>query len=106
MYDQVLTYITSIASSIASVITAIMMFLRIITATREMCGSLRNDMEKTLTEVKDVQYAHTMTLSDAVKQVTNSNEIKQIKEQYQECMTLLEQLTRQNAELLARLDQK
>lgn len=106
MYEQVLTYITAIAPSLATVITAIVMFLRIVSATREMCGSLRKDTETKLTEAMNAQYAHMATLSDAVKQVTDSNELKQIKEQYKECMAQLEQLTKQNAELIAKLNQR
>lgn len=106
MYEQILTYITAIAPSLATVVTAIVMFVRIITATREMCSGLRKDTEKKLTEAMDAQYAHMATLSEAVRKVTDSNEIQQIKTQYTECMKELEVLTRQNAELLAKLEQR
>lgn len=95
MYEQVLTYITAIAPSLATVITAIMMFVKIITTTREMTVSLRKETETKLD-----------TLNETVRQVTDSNELKQIKEQYKECMAQLEQLTRQNAELIAKLNQR
>lgn len=95
MYEQVLTYITAIAPSLATVITAILMFVKIITATRDMTVSLRKETETKLD-----------TLNETVRQVTDSNELKQIKEQYKECMTQLEQLTRQNAELIAKLNQR
>lgn len=95
MYEQVLTYITAIAPSLATVITAILMFVKIIAATRDMTVSLRKETETKLD-----------TLNETVRQVTESNELKQIKEQYRECMAQLEQLTRQNAELIAQLNQR
>lgn len=106
MYEQVLTYITAIAPSLATVVTAIVMLFRIIASTREMCSSLRKDTESKLTEAMDVQRDQMTALNNAVRQVTDSNEIQQIKEQYANCMAELERLTRQNAELLARLDQR
>lgn len=106
MYEQVVTYITAIAPSLATVITAILMFVKIIASTRSMVASLKDDTQKKLKEAMDSQYATMCTLKEEVKRVTDSNEIAQLKEQYARVMSELEELTKQNAELLAILNMR
>lgn len=106
MYEQIVTYITAIAPSLATVITAILMFIKIIASTRQMVNSLSHDTEKKLNEAMDAQYATMCTLKDEVKKVTDSNEIAQLKEQYSRVLADLEEVMKQNAELLAKLNMK
>ena len=104
MYEQIIMYVTAIAPSLATVVTAIAMFIKIVSRTKEMATSLKDDTQKKLQEAIDAQYALMETLTEEVKRVTDSNEIAQIKEQYKQVQKDLQELTRQNAELLAKLN--
>ena len=104
MYEQIVMYITAIAPSLATVVTAIAMFLKIISRTKEMAASLKDDTQKKLKEAMDAQYALVETLKAEVKRVTDSNELCQCKEQYKEVQKEIQEVIRQNAELLARLN--
>ena len=104
MYEQIIMYVTAIAPSLATVVTAIAMFIKIVSRTKEMATSLKDDTQKKLQEAIDAQYALMETLKEEVKRVTDSNEIAQIKEQYKQVQKDLQELTRQNAELLAKLN--
>ena len=97
-------YITAIAPSLATVIAAITMFLKIVSRTKEMAASLKDDTQKKLQEALDAQYALMETLKEEVKRVTDSNELCQCKEQYKEVQKELQEVIRQNAELLAKLN--
>ena len=97
-------YITAIAPSLATVIAAITMFLKIVSRTKEMAASLKDDTQKKLQEALDAQYALLETLKQEVKRVTDSNELCQCREQYKEVQKQLQDVIRQNAELLARLN--
>ena len=103
MYEQIVMYITAIAPSLATVIAAITMFLKIVSRTKEMAASLKDDTQKKLKEALDAQYALMETLKEEVKRVTDSNELCQCKEQYKEVQKELQEVIRQNAELLAKL---
>ena len=104
MYEQIVMYVTAIAPSLATVITAIAMFIKIVSRTKEMAASLKGDTEKKLQEAMDAQYALLETLKEEIKRVTDSNELCQCKEQYKQVQSDLQELTRQNAELLAKLN--
>lgn len=104
MYEEIVMYITAIAPSLATVVTAIAMFLKIISRTKEMAASLKDDTQKKLKEALDAQYALMETLKQEVKRVTDSNEIAQLKEQYKQVQKELQEVIRQNAELLAKLN--
>ena len=104
MYEQIVMYITAIAPSLATVITAIAMFLKIVSRTKEMAASLKDDTQKKLQAAMDAQYALLETLKEEIKRVTDSNELCQGKEQYKQVQKDLQELTRQNAELLAKLN--
>lgn len=104
MYEQIVMYITAIAPSLATVITAIAMFIKIVSRTKEMAASLKDDTQKKLREAMDAQYVLLETLKAEVKRVTDSNELRQCKEQYKQVQADLQELTRQNAELLAKLN--
>lgn len=106
MYEEVLAYITAIAPSLATVVTAILMFIKIIAATRDMTSKLNNDADKKITEAMNSMYAHVATLQNEVKKVTDSNEIAQIKEQNKKLLEELEESKRLNAELLAKLNMR
>lgn len=106
MYEQIVMYITAIAPSLATVVTAIAMFIKIVSRTKEMAASLKDDTQKKLQEAMDAQCALLETLKEEIKRVTDSNELAQMKEQYARVMSELEELTRQNAELLAKLNQR
>ena len=99
-------YITAIAPSLATVVTAIAMFIKIVSRTKEMAASLKDDAQKKLQEAMDAQYALLETLKEEIKRITDSNEMAQMKEQYARVMSELEDLTRQNAELLAKLNMR
>lgn len=104
MYEQIVMYITAIAPSLATVIAAIAMFLKIVSRTKEMAASLKDDTQKKLQEALDAQYALMETLKREVKRVTDSNELSQCKEQYKQVQKELQEVIRQNAELLAKLN--
>ena len=117
MYEQIVTYITAIAPSLATVITAILMFVKIIASTRSMVTSLKDDTQKKLKEAMDSQYATMCTLKEEVKKVTDSNEyvgtiagevneIAQLKEQYKLLLADMEEVMKTNAELVAKLNQR
>ena len=106
MYELVLNYITALAPALSAVIACIVMFARIITRVREMTRELSNKSEKDLKEAQDVFYAQVNTMKEEIKRITDSNEMAQMKEQYARVMSELEELTRQNAELLAKLNMR
>lgn len=101
MYELVLSYITALAPAASAVIACIVMFARIITRVREMTRDLSNKSEKDLKEAQDAFYAQVNTMKEEIKRITDSNEMAQMKEQYARVMSELEELTKQNAELLA-----
>ena len=101
MYELVLNYITALAPAASAIIACIVMFFRIITRVREMTRDLSNKSEKDLKEAQDAFYAHVNTMKEEIKRITDSNEMAQMKEQYARVMSELEELTKQNAELLA-----
>lgn len=101
MYELVLNYITALAPAASAIIACIVMFFRIITRVREMTRDLSNKSEKELKEAKDAFYAQVNTMKEEIKRITDSNEMAQMKEQYARVMSELEELTKQNAELLA-----
>lgn len=104
MYELVLNYITALASAASAIVACIVMFVRIITRVREMTGELSHKTEKDLKAAQDSFYAQVSTMKEEIKRITDSNEMAQIKEQYKRCMAELEELTKQNAELLAKLN--
>lgn len=106
MYELVLNYITALAPAASAIIACIVMFFRIITRVREMTGELSRKSEKELKEAQDVFYAQVNTMKDEIKRITDSNEMAQMKEQYARVMRELEELTKQNAELLAILNMR
>ncbi len=106
MYELVLNYITALAPAASAVIACIVMFVRIIARVKEMTGELSNKSEKDLKEAQDVFYAQVNTMKDEIKRITDSNEMAQMKEQYARVMSELEELTKQNAELLAKLNMR
>ena len=101
MYELVLSYITALAPAASAVIACIVMFARIITRVREMTRDLSKKSEKDLKEAQDAFYAQVSTMKEEIKRITDSNEMAQMKEQYTRVMSELEELTKQNAELLA-----
>ena len=104
MYEEIVMYITAIAPSLATIIAAITMFLKIVSRTKEMAASLKDDTQKKLKEALDAQYALMETLKQEIKRVTDSNELCQCKEQYKQVQKELQEVIRQNAELLAKLN--
>ena len=104
MYELVLSYITALAPAASAVIACIVMFARIITRVREMTRDLSNKSEKDLKEAQDAFYAQVSTMKEEIKRITYSNEMAQMKEQYARVMSELEELTKQNADLLAILN--
>lgn len=106
MYELVLSYITALAPAASAIIACIVMFARIITRVREMTGELSRKSEKDLKEAQDAFYAQVSTMKDEIKRITDSNEMAQMKEQYARVMSELEELTKQNAELLAILNMR
>ena len=106
MYELVLSYITALAPAASAVIACIVMFARIISSVRQMTHNVSDKSAKDLEEAKDVLYAQVSVLKDEIKRVTDSNEMAQIKEQYARCMAELEDVTKEKAELLAKLNQR
>ena len=106
MYELVLSYITALAPAASAVIACIVMFARIITRVREMTRELSHKSEKDLKEAQDAFYAQVSTMKEEIKRITDSNEMAQMKEQYARVISELEELTKQNAELLAILNMR
>lgn len=106
MYEQIITMITAIAPAASTIVASIVMFCRIIGRTKEMTDTLKSDTQKKLTEAMNAQYAQIFALHEAVKEVTNSNEIAQIKEQYKRLQAEMEEMNKLNAQLLAKLNMR
>lgn len=107
MYELVLlSYITALVPAAGAIIACIVMVARIIAAVRQITNNVSDKSAKELEEAKDALYAQVSVLKDEIKRVTDSNEMAQIKEQYARCMAELEEVTKQNAELLAKLNQR
>lgn len=106
MYELVLNYITALAPALSAVIACIVMFVRIIARVKEMTGELSHKSEKDLKEAQDAFYAQVSTMKEEIKRITDSNEMAQMKEQYARVMRELEELTKQNAELMAKLNMR
>ena len=102
MYEQVVTYITAIAPSLATVVTAVAMFIKIVTRTREMTEGLKHNAD----EQAAITKAQVEELKAAVKQVTDSNEIAVIKEENAQLRKDMQEVIRLNAELQAKLNQR
>lgn len=100
MYEQVVTYITAIAPSLATVVTAVAMFIKIVTRTREMIDGLKHNAD----EQAAITKAQVEELKAAVKQVTESNEIAVIKEENAQLRKDMQEVIRLNAELQAKLN--
>lgn len=106
MYEQIITMITAIAPAASTIVASIVMFCRIIGRTKEMTETLKGDTQKKLTEAMQAQCAQIETLQAAVKDVTSSNEIAQIKEQYKRLQAEMEEMNKLNAQLLAKLNMR
>ena len=106
MYELVLSYITALAPAASAVIACIVMFARIISSVRQMTHNVSDQSAKDLEEAKNVLYAQVSVLKDEIKRATDSNEMAQVKEQYARCRAELEEVTKENAELLAKLNQR
>lgn len=106
MYEQIITMITAIAPAASTIVASIVMFCRIIGRTKEMTENLKGDTQKKLTEAMQAQCAQMETLQTVVKEVTNSNEIAQIKEQYKRLREEMEEMNKLNAQLLAKLNMR
>lgn len=106
MYEQIVMYITAIAPSLATVVTAIAMFIKIISRTREMSNTLKDTTAKKIDEMMAAHYAEMETLKQEVKRVCDSSELQQMKEQYAQLQRDLQEVTRMNAELLAKLNER
>ena len=100
MYDTIVTYITAIAPSLATVVTAVAMFVKIISRTREMTDGLKHKAD----EQAAITKAQVEELKAAVKQVTDSNEIAVIKEENAQLRKDMQEVIRLNAELQAKLN--
>ena len=106
MYEQIITMITAIAPAASTIVASIVLFCRIIGRTKEMTDNLKGDTQKKLTEAMNAQYAQIAMLQEAVKQVTDSNEIAQIKAQYKRLQADMEEMNKLNAQLLAKLNMR
>lgn len=106
MYEQIITMIIAIAPAASTIVASIVMFCRIIGRTKEMTETLKWDTQKKLTEAMQAQCVQIETLQAAVKEITNSNEIAQIKEQYKRLQAEMEEMNKLNAQLLAKLNMR
>lgn len=106
MYEQIITMITAIAPAASTIVASIVLFCRIIGRTKEMTDTLKGDTQKKLNEAISEQYAQIAMLQEAVKQVTDSNEIAQIKAQYKRLQADMEEMNKLNAQLLAKLNMR
>lgn len=106
MYEQIINYIMAIAPSLTAVIGAITMFVKTVGNTSTLTNRLKETVEDKMTEVMDNTDAQVTALKEAVKQVTESNEIAIMREQYKALQTELHEALKQNAELLAKLNMR
>ena len=102
MYDTIVTYITAIAPSLATVVTAVAMFVKIISRTREMTDGLKQNADKQAAITK----ARVEELKVVVKNLTDSNEIAVIKEENAQLRKDIQEVIRLNAELQAKLNER
>lgn len=106
MYEQIVMYITAIAPSLATVIAAVTMFIKIISRTKEMAESLKDKTGAKIDEMMAAHYAEMETLKYEIKRVCDSSELQQIKEQNAQLQQDLQEVIRMNAELLAKLNER
>lgn len=106
MYEQIVMYITAIAPSLATVIAAVTMFIKIVSRTKEMGESLKDKTDTKIDEMMAAHYAEMETLKYEIKRVCDSSELQQIKEQNAQLQQDLQEVIRMNAELLAKLNER
>ena len=104
MYEQIINYIMAIAPSLTAVIGAVTMFVKTVGNTSALTNRLKETVEDKMAEVMDNTDAQVAALKEAVQQVTDSNEISIMREQYKVLQSELQEALRMNAELLAKLD--
>lgn len=106
MYEQIINYIMAIAPSLTAVIGAITMFVKTVGNTSALTNRLKETVEDKMAEVMDNTDAQVSALKEAVQQVTDSNEIAIMREQYKALQSELQEALRMNAELLAKLNMR
>lgn len=102
MYDTIVTYITAIAPSLATVVTAVLMFIKIVTSVRGMVS----DLSKKTGDDRDAMRKELEAVRAELADVNNNAEIQQLKELYARACADMEEANRLNAELLAKLNQR
>lgn len=104
--DIITTYITALAPAAGALLTAIIMFVRIIASVRGMVNDLHKQTEDTSNATLDAVNERLDRIDQTVERLNSSSEVQAIREQNQKLLFDLDEALRLNAELLAKLNQR
>lgn len=104
--DIITTYITALAPAAGALLTAIIMFVRIIASVRGMVSDLHKQTEEVNNATIDTVNERLERIDKTVADLNASSEVAAIKEQNQRLLADLDEALRLNAELLAKLNMR
>lgn len=104
--DIITTYVTALAPAAGALLTAIIMFVRIIASVKGMINSLSKQTDEANNATLDAVNERLDRIDRTVENLNASSEVQAIKEQNARLLSDLDEALRLNAELLAKLNQR
>lgn len=104
--DIITTYVTALAPAAGALLTAIIMFVRIIASVRSMINDCRKQTDEANSATLDAVNERLDRIDKTVADLNASSELQAIKEQNQRLLADLDEALRLNAELLAKLNMR
>lgn len=104
--DIITTYVTALAPAAGALLTAIIMFVRIIASVRGMINDCRKQTDEANNATIDAVNERLDRIDKTVADLNASSEVAAIKEQNQRLLADLDEALRLNAELLAKLNMR
>lgn len=104
--DIITTYVAALAPAAGALLTAIIMFVRIIASVRGMINDCRKQTDDANAEALAAVNTQLERIDKTVADLNASSEVAAIKEQNQRLLADLDEALRLNAELLAKLNQR
>lgn len=102
--DIITTYVTALAPAVGALLTAIIMFVRIIASVKGMINDCRKQTDDANDAALAAVNAQLERIDKTVADLNASSELAAIKEQNQRLLADLDEALRLNAELLAKLN--
>lgn len=102
--DIITTYVTALAPAVGALLTAIIMFVRIIASVRGMVNDLSKRTDNANEAALAAVNAQLERIDKTIDDLNSSSELAAIKEQNQKLLADLDEALRLNAELLAKLN--